>query len=60
MTSELIALFDYYEREKGINRSKLVEAISGALLTASKKSVGPARELRVDIDPVKGNIKLIA
>lgn len=60
MTSELIALFDYYEREKGINRSKLVEAISGALLTASKKSVGPARDLRVDIDPVKGNIKLIA
>lgn len=60
MTSELIALFDYYEREKGINRHKLVEAISGALLTASRKSVGPARELRVDIDPVKGNIKLFA
>jgi transcription termination/antitermination protein NusA len=60
MTSELIALFDYYEREKGINRHKLVEAISGALLTASKKIVGPARELRVDIDPAKGNIKLFA
>ncbi len=60
MTSELIALFEYYEREKGINRQKLVEAISGALLTASKKSVGPARELRVDIDPHKGTIKLFA
>jgi N utilization substance protein A len=60
MTSELIALFDYYEREKGINRHKLVEAISGALLTASRKSVGPARELRVDIDPAKGHIRLIA
>jgi transcription termination/antitermination protein NusA len=60
MTSELIALFDYYEREKGINRHKLVEAISGALLTASRKSVGPARELRVDIDPAKGNIRLMA
>jgi N utilization substance protein A len=58
MTSELIALFDYYEREKGIPRQKLVEAISGALLTASKKSVGPARELRVDIDPQKGTVKL--
>ncbi|MBP7948771.1 MAG: transcription termination/antitermination protein NusA [Verrucomicrobiales bacterium] len=60
MTSELIALFDYYEREKGIHRSKLVEAISGALLTASKKSVGPARELRVDIDSQKGSIKVVA
>ena len=60
MTSELIALFDYYEREKGINRHKLVEAISGALLTASRKIVGPARELRVDIDPAKGNIRLMA
>ncbi len=60
MTNELIALFDYYEREKGINRSKLVEAISGALLTASRKVVGPARELRVDINSTKGDIRLLA
>jgi N utilization substance protein A len=57
MISELKALFDYYETEKGIDRDKMVEALSQALLAASKKSIGPARELRIDIDPHKGTIK---
>lgn len=57
MISELKALFDYYEKEKGIDRDKMVEALSQALLAASKKSIGPARELRMDIDPEKGTIK---
>lgn len=57
MISELKALFDYYEKEKGIDRFKMVEALSQALLAASKRSIGPARELRIDIDPEKGTIK---
>lgn len=57
MISELKALFDYYEKEKGIDRMKMVEALSQALLAAAKKSIGPARELRIDIDPDKGTIK---
>ena len=60
MISELKALFDYYEKEKGIDRTKMVEALSQALLAASKKSIGPARELRIDIDPDKGTIKAFA
>jgi len=59
MTSELLAVFEYYEREKGISRTKMVEAISSAILTATRKIVGPARELRIDIDPIKGTIKAI-
>ncbi len=57
MISELKALFEYYEKEKGIDREKMVEALSSALLAASKRSIGPARELRIDIDPDKGSIK---
>ena len=57
MISELKALFDYYETEKGIDREKMVEALSQALLAASKKTIGPARELRIDVDPNKGTIK---
>ena len=57
MISELKALFDYYEKEKGIDRQRMVEALAQALLAASKKSIGPARELRIDIDPDKGTIK---
>jgi N utilization substance protein A len=57
MISELKALFDYYEKEKGIDRQRMVEALAQALLAASKRSIGPARELRIDIDPDKGTIK---
>ena len=60
MISELKALFDYYEKEKGIDRNKMVEALSQVLLAASKQSIGPARELRIDIDPDKGTIKAFA
>ena len=60
MTSDLLALMEYYEKEKGIDRAVMVEAISTALLAASRKSVGPARELRVEIDPEKGKIKALA
>lgn len=59
MTSELLAVIEYFEKEKGIDRETMVEALQNALLTASKKSVGPARELRIDIDPEKGTIKAI-
>jgi N utilization substance protein A len=60
MTSELLAVFDFYEREKGIPRDKMVEALANAILTAARKVIGPARELRIDIDPAKGTIKAIA
>jgi N utilization substance protein A len=60
MISELKALIEYYDKEKGIDKAKMVEALSQAVLAASKKSIGPARELRIDIDPDKGTIKAFA
>ena len=56
MNSDLLAVLDYMEREKGIKREVLLDAVSSALLTAAKKSVGPARDLRVTIDPKSGEI----
>lgn len=61
MNSELIAMLDYLERERGIKREVLVEAISSALLAASKKSfTAGTRELRIDINPKSGQIKAFA
>lgn len=60
MNSEFIAMLDYLEREKGIKREVLIEAVANALLSASKKSVGPARELRIDINPKTGVIRALA
>jgi len=60
MTNELLALFEYYEKEKGIERETMVEALETALLSASRKSIGPAREMRIHIDPDKGHIRAYA
>ena len=60
MTNELLALFEYYEKEKGIKRDTMIEALETALLSASRKSIGPAREMRIRIDPDKGDIRAYA
>lgn len=60
MTNELLALFEYYEKEKGIKRETMIDALETALLSASRKSIGPAREMRIHIDPEKGDIRAFA
>ena len=57
MNGELIIVLDQMERERGISREVLIEAIESSLLSASKKSIGPARELEVTIDRETGEIK---
>jgi N utilization substance protein A len=60
MNADFLAVLDFWEREKGISRDILVKAVEEALLSAAKKAVGPARELRVFIDPKSGDIKAFA
>jgi N utilization substance protein A len=50
MNSELLAVLEYMERERGIDRETLLKAVESALLSASKKSVSPAKDLRIEID----------
>jgi N utilization substance protein A len=57
MNADFLAVLEFWEREKGISRDVLVNAVQEALLSAAKKAVGPARELRVTIDPKNGDIK---
>ena len=60
MNVDFLAVLEFWEREKGINRDVLVAAVHEALLSAAKKAVGPARELRVVIDQKNGDIKAFA
>jgi N utilization substance protein A len=60
MNSEFIAMLDYLEREKGIKRETLIEAISSALVAASKKAFSCSREVRIDINPKSGQIRAFA
>jgi len=60
MNSEILAGLDFFERDKGIKREVLLEAINNAVLAAARKAVGPAKDLRVDIDPKSGEMKVYA
>ena len=60
MNADFIAGLEFWEREKGISRETLMAAVQEALLSAAKKAVGPARELRVDIDQKSGDIRAFA
>src|SRR3954471_14703174 len=60
MNAEFLAVIDFWEREKGIRKEVLIAAVEEALLSAAKKAVGPARELRCAIDTKNGDIKAFA
>lgn len=60
MNADFLAVLEFWEREKGISRDILVSAVQEALLSAAKKAVGPARELRVAIEPKTGDIRAFA
>jgi len=50
MNSELLAVAEYMERERGIDRETLLSAVESALLSAAKKSISQAQEIRISID----------
>ena len=60
MNADFLAGLEFWEREKGVSRETLMAAVQEALLSAAKKAVGPARELRVQMDPKSGDIKAFA
>lgn len=60
MNADFLAVLDFWEREKGISRETLIGAVEEALLSAAKKAVGPARELRCAIDQKSGDIRAFA
>jgi N utilization substance protein A len=60
MNADFLAGLEFWEREKGVSRETLMAAVHEALLSAAKKAVGPARELRVEMDSKNGDIKAFA
>jgi transcription termination/antitermination protein NusA len=59
MNGELLTVLDHLEREKGINREILIEAVESALLSAAKKTMGyKTEDVSVKIDRQTGEIKV--
>ena len=60
MNGELSAILSYLEKERGIDRETLFLTVESALLTASRKSVGPAKSVRIHMDRKTCDIKAFA
>jgi N utilization substance protein A len=59
MSEELLAILEQIERERGIKKEILIEAVESALLTAARKviDVKPEEELRIELDQNTGKIR---
>ena len=59
MSQELLAIIEQIERERGIKKEVLIQAIESALLSATKKviDIKPDEELKIELDPNTGKIK---
>ncbi len=60
MNNELTAVLNYMEKERGLDREMLFEALESALVTAARKNFNPTQEIRVHIDRKTCRIKALA
>ena len=60
MNGELSSVLSYLEKERGIDRETLFLTVESAWLSASRKSVGPAKNVRIHMDRKTCDIKAFA
>ncbi len=60
MNKDLVAIFEYLEREKGIKRDIIIAAVEESLRAAARKSVKGLLNVSVHVNPKTGNIDVIA
>src|SRR6058998_1223960 len=58
MNRELLIVIEQIGREKGIDKETLFEALESALLSASRKTLGAAENVRMEIDRQTGALKV--
>ncbi len=59
MNKDLVAIFEYLEREKGIKREIVIEAIRESLLAAARKSISGIGKVHIQIHPKTGDIEVV-
>ena len=50
MNSELMTVINYLERDRGVDREVIIQAIESALLSAARKTIGVSNDVQVTID----------
>jgi N utilization substance protein A len=58
MNGELLGIIDSIERDKGIDRETLIQAVEAALLSAFRKSTGEVKNITINIERNSGAIKI--
>jgi N utilization substance protein A len=58
MNRELIVVIEQIGREKGIDKETLFEALESALLSASRKTLGAADNMRMHLDRTTGALRV--
>ncbi len=58
MNKDLVAIFEYMEREKGIPREVVVQAIETAIHAAARKTVREEANVTVHVHPKTGDIEI--
>jgi transcription termination/antitermination protein NusA len=56
MSSEILSVLEYMEKEKGIPRADMISTITNALKTAAQKGISSGQELRIEINPKNGQL----
>ena len=57
MSSEILSVLEYMEKEKGIPRADMISTIINAIKTAALKGVNSGQELKIEISPKNGQLK---
>jgi len=60
MSTEFLSALAELEKEKGIDKSVLIDAIENALVSAYKKNYGTSQEVRVKVDEMTGAYRVFA
>jgi len=60
MSAELIHALEQLEREKGINKEVLIEAIEAALISAYRRNFGSTQNVKIYIDRLTGDVRVFA
>ena len=55
--SEILAVLEYMEKEKGIPRDDMIRTISDAIRSAAMKSINAGYDVRVEINPKTGHLQ---
>jgi len=57
MSSDILSVLEYMEKEKGIAREDMISTIVAAIKNAADRGVNAGQELKIDIDPRNGKME---